>query len=107
MCDQSGILDTARNYNQALSKTTSSCSTSRLLAAGYLGSEVAGYRDGSFCGFSGVSYSTTTTAGWQLWATMCSNPSGTQEFWTVGYAYGWNGSEYLLSSGTTSPKQNY
>lgn len=107
MCDQSGILDTAVNYNQALSRTTTACSYIKNLPAGYLGSEVGGWRDGSFCGVSGVYYSTSTTSGWQLWATMCSDPSGLQEFWTTGWAYGWNGSDYNLSAGLTSPHQNY
>jgi hypothetical protein len=107
MCDQSGILDTAVNYNQALSKTTTGCSYIKDLPAGYLGSEVGGWRDGSFCGFSGVYYSTSTTSAWQLWATMCSNPSGLQEYWTIGWAYGWNGSDYYMSAGLTSPHQNY
>jgi len=108
LCGQSGIVDTARNYNQALSKVWNygACGASRVLPATFLGSAVYGYRDGNYCGNSGYYYSTVATAGWQLWATMCSNPAGSQSFHTVGTSLGKAGSGYLAGS-VTSPAQSY
>src|SRR5436309_4543274 len=72
LCDQSGIVDTARNYNQAVSKyyTNGTCGTTNItLPSGYLGSQVSGYRDdgfgGVFCGISSIYYSNVATSAWQ------------------------------------------
>ena len=112
LCDQSGIVDTARNYNQAVSlhhlTNNYICNQSNItLPSGYLGTQVAGYRDGTLCGFSQVYYSTVATSAWQLWITLCSNPSGLQTFYSAGWPYGWNGTGYTSGGSTTSPSQNY
>lgn len=110
LCGQSGMVDTARNYNQVVSKNyvANSCSGgNRSLPSGYLGTQVAGYRDGAFCGISTAYYSTTNTSAWQLWITLCNNPAGTQVFYSRGWPYGWNGSSYVTGLGVTSPSQNY
>lgn len=108
---QSAILDVARNYGQMVSKNylgTSSCGgANRTLPSGYLGIGVEGYRNGALCGFSGIYYSNVATSAWQLWITLCSNPSGTQDFYTRAIGYGWSGSGYVQSSGVYSPSQNY
>ena len=89
------------------------CSGStRNVPSGYLAGKVAGYRSGSYCGTSGVSYSNVTTWGWGVWATMCSNPSGSQEFHTVGYGAIYNDGSKGGAVGynwfsSTSPSQNY
>lgn len=74
--------------------------------AGYLGSYVEGYRDGTYCGNTSVYYSTTFTSAWQLWANLCSNPSGVQTFYSAGGSFGWDGSKYI-SGYVWSPAQNY
>jgi hypothetical protein len=110
LCDQSGIVDTARNYNQAVSKyyTNGTCGPTNItLPSGYLGTQVSGYRGGVFCGVSSIYYSTVATSAWQLWITLCSNPSGLQAFYSVGWPFGFNGSGYTSGGGTTSPSQNY
>jgi len=115
LCDQSGIVDTARNYNQAVSKyytVAGYCGPTNItLPSGYLGTQVSGYRDdgsgGVYCGISSIYYSTVATSAWQLWITLCSNPSGLQAFYSVGYPYGFDGAGYVSGRGTTSPRQSY
>jgi hypothetical protein len=86
LCGQSGIVNPVQNYNQALTKVWDggSCGASRVVCAGCLGSKVRGYRDGAYCGTTTIYWSNVATAGWQLWSTLCSNPSGTQFFHTIG-----------------------
>jgi hypothetical protein len=108
-CVQSGIVDVAQNYAQTVSRNyiPYSCSgASHTVPSGYLGTLVYGYRDGSFCGSSGIYYSNVATSAWQLWATECSNPAGSQTFKTLGFGYTWDGSGYSSFS-VWSPAQNY
>lgn len=109
-CGQSGIIDTAQNYFQIAVRNwiSGSCAgASRNVPAGYIGSSLYGFRDGSNCGGTSIYYSTVTTAAWQLWATMCSNPAGLQDFKTLGYGWYWDGSLYKFIGGFYSPNQNY
>ena len=109
-CGQSGIVDVARNYMQTVSRNyiSGSCSgASHSVPSGYLGTSLYGYKDGSGCGYSGIYYSTVATSAWQLWITMCSNPSGTQTFYTLGYGWFYNTGGYDLIGGFQSPSQNY
>jgi hypothetical protein len=88
---------------------TSHCQASdqRALASGYLGTQVEGYKDGLFCGRTSFLYSTSTTHYWQVWASLCSNPAGVQDFDTRTYSKVWNGSTYTLTGGQWSPIQQY
>jgi hypothetical protein len=109
LCGQAAMIDTAQNYNQAVSMyyRAGACNGGNQgVPSGYLGSWVEGYRDGVYCGATSVYYSTTFTSAWQLWATLCSNPSGSQTFQSFGESYGWTGSSYL-NGGVWSPAQNY
>ena len=111
LCVQPGIVDTARNYSQSVTKNyvgSGSCSGSnRALPSGWIRTQVAGFRSGALCGYSGWYYSNVQTSSWQIWIQMCSNPSGTQVFHTRGYGGGWYGDGYVGGAGVTSPSQNY
>lgn len=116
MCEQSGMVDIARNYGQALAKVNSNCATSRTLPPGYIGVLVDGYIETSpgsgfyqLCGNSGWYLNNVATAGWQLWITLCNNPSGTQTFYSEALGEGYNGSGYSRGNlyGVRSPFQNY
>jgi len=86
-CVRAGIVDTAINRVDMQTHTnTASCSGgSQNVPSGYFAGQVSGYRDGSFCGQSAVAYSTSATWGINFSATMCSNPSGSQSFSTIGF----------------------
>lgn len=110
VCAQSGIIDVAQNYAQTVSRNwiSGSCNgASKVVPSGYLGTDLWGYRDNSSCGYTGIYYSNVATAAWQLWATECSNPAGSQAFKTLGFGYYWNGSSYFFIGGFYSPAQNY
>jgi hypothetical protein len=115
VCDQSGMVDVARNYGQTVMKVFSgspSCSTAnRSLPSGWIGTRLSGYRSGSYCGTTGVLYSNVATSAWQVWSYICSNPSGTQSFYTRTWGYLWTGNGpdngYLPGGPVLSPTQNY
>lgn len=110
MCSQSGILDIARNYGQSVNFSWNnawSCEDNLALPGGYIGVSVVGYMNGQVCGRSGTYYSNTTTSAWQLWINLCSNPGGSQTFFTQPWEYGWNGINYTKSSGPNSPVRTY
>jgi hypothetical protein len=110
VCMQPGIIDVAQNYSQIVIKNwiSGSCSgANRNVASGFIGMQLQGLRDGSVCGTTSVYYSTVSTSAWQLWATMCSNPSGSQSFKTFGLGYYWNSLDYNTAGWWASPSQNY
>jgi hypothetical protein len=96
-CEQAGVIDTARNYGQVQERdyVDSSCSGSpHYVGTAYLGVKVGGFRDGALCGYSSYYWSTQPAFGWQLWITMCDNPSGTQQFATEVLGSFWDGYGY-------------
>jgi len=113
MCERAAILDTAVNLANVQTHSTSSCTSSSLnVPSGYLGSNAYGYRDGSFCGSSGNYYSSTATWGFQVSYQACSNPAGTQTFYTIGYDAIYNDGSGGGAVGynwfsQSSPSQNY
>jgi len=112
LCVQAGEVDVNRNYGQAqawvFSGSTNCSGTTRTLPSGWLGVFVEGYRDGAYCGSSGWYYSSQATWAWQLWITLCSNPSGQQSFVSYASGAGYDGSTgYYRSSPVASPAQNY
>jgi len=111
-CARSGIVTTARNYAQVLAYVNGGgahdcVGTANTLPSGWIGTRAGGYRDGVWCGVSGWHYSSQAATNWQLWVTMCSNPSGIQEFKTRGDITIYTGSGYVSNTGPTSPAQNY
>ena len=109
VCVQSGIHDVAVNYGQIVIKNwvSGSCSGSnRNVPSGFLGTSLVGYGP-SYCGATDTYYSNVSTSAWQLWASLCPNPSGLQSFHTLAYGYYWTGASYQFSGGWTSPSQNY
>ncbi len=99
-CIQSGMVDTAQDYSQAQERgwVDQSCRGSpHYVPSGYLGTRVSGYRDGAYCGTSQYYYNTQTAFGWQLWISLCSNPSGTQSFYSIGWGTFWDGYGYWRS----------
>lgn len=111
-CARSGIVTTARNYAQVLAYVNGGgahdcAGTVNSLPSGWIGTRAGGYRDGGWCGVSGWHYSSQAASNWQLWITMCSNPSGIQEFKTRGDITIYTGSGYVSNTGPTSPAQNY
>ncbi len=110
VCIQAGIHDVAQNYAQIAIRNyiANSCvGASRNVPSGYIGTQLYGIRDGSTCGVTAIYYSNVTTAAWQLWATMCSNPAGVQAFRTLGGGWYWTGSPYHQAGFISSPNQNY
>ena len=111
-CQQTGILDTAKNYHVMLEKLRDydiqDCTEpNRQLVNGYIGAYVSGYRDGAYCGTSGWLYTSTTTEQKTVVVTLCTNPAGVQVFRSVGWGRTWDGDEYWTTPSQTSPNQNY
>lgn len=107
LCGQAGIVDVATNYNQGLTKQAGGCATSQVVGAGLLGSEVAGYRNGAYCGDTGIYWSTVATAAWQLWSRVCSNPAGLQTFYTYGRSWAIQSGGGVVGGYVYSPGQQY
>jgi hypothetical protein len=109
VCKLAGIENIARNTGVATAHVPSAggCGTPKDLGAGYLGVKISGYRDGSLCGTTTWSYSSSTTDYWQIWSTLCSNPAGSQAFHTVATVRVFVGGSYVTSTTVTSPNQNY
>lgn len=109
LCAQSGVVDTATHYAQAVSMyyVAGACSGGNMgVPSSYIGTQIDAYSDGAYCGSTSVYYNTSFTSAWQIWSSMCSNPAGLQTFQTYGSAYGWNGS-YYIGGGVWSPTQSY
>lgn len=72
----------------------------------YLGIKIHGYKDGAWCGNSNWSYSNVVSAGWNLWMTICNNPSGSQIFktWMEGNWYECCGEDWNHHGGPWSPE---
>ena len=111
-CARSGVVDTARNYGASYAYANGgahSCTSPvNYLPAGWIGVKVEGFRDGVSCGVSSWYYSSQVAWGWQLWITMCSNPSGSQDFQTRSWLrYYDGGAFYFQSFGPLSPIAAY
>ncbi len=111
-CVRAGMINTASNRVDMQTHTNGCSSSSRTVKSGYLGGKVAGYRDGAYCGITNALYSNTATWGFAVASNVCSNPSGTQAFHTLGYGAIYNdGSQGGATEYTwftrTSPSQNY
>lgn len=80
--------------------TTGSGCTSSLASvpAGYLGAAFDAYRNGSLCGSAGPVFQGSANSTFGVGGTVCSNPSGNQNFHTVGRGYFWGGSYYSYNN---------
>jgi hypothetical protein len=111
-CARSGIVDVARSYGQINAYVNGGgahdcVGTANSVPSGWLGVQVSGYRDGALCSTSSFYYSTSAANNWQLYVTLCSNPSGTQEFYSRSTIKAYDGQSYWQSTGPFSPIQNY
>lgn len=115
-CLRAGIVDTAQNQVQTHTYVdgTPFCGTAnKNVASGSLAGYVVGYRDGSYCATSNTAYDSVAAYSFIVYGSMCSNPSGSQVFHTIGYGgvyddgteCGCGGAYFWYSS--TSPNQNY
>lgn len=104
------IADVADNKAFIQARVYSDCVSTNLRPSGWLGALAPGYRDGYYCGQTGWHYSSSSTATFGVGGLLCSNPSGTQTFWTSAqYRYWFNDStaQYELKTNHNSPNQNY
>lgn len=112
-CARSGVVATARNYGQVNAYTNGGgahdCEGSvNSLPAGWIGVRVEGYRDGGLCGSSAWFYSSVATDNWQLYATMCTNPAGSQNFHSRSFINVYKGDSYTGALiGPWSPVEGY
>lgn len=112
-CARSGVVDTARNYGQVNAYTNGGgahdCVGSvNSLPAGWIGVAVEGIKNGASCGWSITYYSSSATDNWQLYATMCTNPAGLQDFTSKSIISAYDGiSGYTNAVGPTSPIAQY
>lgn len=84
------------------------CDGPRQLPSGWIGVTVDAYKNGGFCGTSYYHYSSSPTSGYgHYFYGLCSNPSGTQEFYTVAWGKVYTGDHYYQPNGIVSPSQNY
>lgn len=65
------------------------CSTARVMPTGWLSVLVYGYRNGAFCGSSGWHNTAQASATMGIGTSLCSDPSGSQEFWTTQFGRIW------------------
>ncbi len=107
-CARSGIVHEYRNYGQILAYTNGGgahdCAGSgNTMPAGWLGVMVEGYRSGAFCGQSDSYVNSSAATNWQLWDTTCTNPSGSQNFYTISLIFPYDGDSYHTHVGPQSP----
>jgi len=113
-CGESTVLSGGSMNSWAHSRTPSStsCATAKTVPGGYLGAMVFGYMNGSYCGSAGPSYSTVYASGFGIGGAFCGNPSGLQNFQSIGYSYWYRGPSYPYNQGyviyfTQSPIGSY
>lgn len=109
ICAEAVIRDTADNLSWTTVWTSSLCTNSTTVPSGYLGTMALGYKDGSYCDNTGWIYNSVTSSLIGVSSGLCSNPAGTQEFYTKADSRAWDTGiggyrDYLR---VTSPSQNY
>lgn len=107
VCTESVIRDVADNVAYTSTWDFTSCNTPRPIPAGWIGAAAVGYRDGSYCGSTGMLYSSVYTYQFGVGSHLCSNPGGYQSFHTVASSQIWNGQFYVQFTIVTSPSQSY
>jgi hypothetical protein len=97
-CSRAGIVDTARNSSQVLAYAGGGAhdclGTVNQVPAGWIATKATGYRDGAQCATSSYYYNTSAASNWMLWITLCSNPSGPQEFKTSSWIKAYDGAGF-------------
>ncbi len=113
-CVNAEIADVANNNAYVESDTNpNQCNTAYAytMPAGYLGANADGYINGTYCGSTGFYYNSSPTYLFGVGAQLCSNPSGSQTFYTVATAEIWDyysgAWQYAMTNSVTSPSQNY
>jgi hypothetical protein len=108
-CTQATIEDVATNMSHVRAHNGSLCTSPlRVLPTGWLGVRAHGLRDGTYCGDTSWWSSNRADSAWWVKQQLCSNPAGTQEFWTVADTRMFDGSSgYFTHLNIESPSQNY
>jgi len=107
-CGQAAIYDVALNWQLAFVRKWINQSCNGIdfgVPAGDLGVRTYGYKDGALCGQTGTSYNTYTSDSWAISAYLCSNPSGSQSFYSRGVAIFFRG--YWDEWWCVSPVEHY
>ena len=68
------------------------------LPSGWIGLQVGGYRNGGLCGWQ-EQYNNQSDSWWVQQWNLCSNPSGTQTFYSDAAGLVWNGDNAYASWG--------
>lgn len=114
-CAEAIIADVAdfKAFNNSYAPVGAYCSTSQSVPPGYLAVFVFGYRNGQYCGQTGIAYNSTYASSFGVGGFICSNPAGSQSFFSsasVGYyagpSYPYNNG-YAYYPPTVSPSQAY
>jgi hypothetical protein len=100
-CAESAVVTGAdfKAYARTRQPNSTSCSSAKSVPGGYMGVLFNGYRDGSFCGQAGPTYSTSTASDYGLGGAICGNPSGLQNYYTNGYPRWYRGPSYPYNNG--------
>jgi hypothetical protein len=112
-CTRAGVVDVARNYGAVYAYLNGGgphdcLGTGHVLPAGWIGVKVEGFKDGVSCGISSWYFSSQAAWGWQLWITMCPNPTGQQQFQSRSYINVYLGDAYSGPfTGPISPVATY
>lgn len=108
-CLMSVIADVAdnRSYHRTHTQGNGCTGTVKTLPAGYISVKAFGYRDGLLCGQTGWSTHGAPSYFHAIGGVLWSNPTGSQEFYTLTHGRIWNGTSYTFIGTQLSPSQNY
>lgn len=110
-CSRAAMVDAGdRNHGEVAQKNwvaSGNCLGSpRVVGISYLGIKLNGYRDGAWCGNTNWWWNSAAASSLYLWATLCTNPSGTQIFetWMEGNWWECCGEDWNYHGGPWSPE---
>jgi len=101
-CAKADVINNGGNPDfKSWARTTSSSNCSTGLASvpsGYLGAGFDAYRDGALCNSASPQYNGSSTSTFGIGGVICTNPSGIQNYHTVGKSYFWAGVYYYYNN---------
>lgn len=110
VCGEAAVdpVSSVYNYGYTRAYHNSPCSVARVLPTGWISVRVHGYRNGAYCGNSGWRNSSGASATAGTGSPLCTNPSGSQEFWTTQDGRVWQQpiNAYNTVPSLTSPHAN-